>query len=193
MLRKGLIRLRREYNTRLVRLLTVSGSVFLVFAITGFLVDSFLPFAGWWNALRSGILIPLSLSMFILGYVLSIYLHRKKIEENPDWVPFRARFTLRWRRRIAAIAAAFLFVLVYGAGYSIFYTFVSSVFVAIAIALFAFIRPSREESLREELEIPDARDLKYDDRLAKVKAERERAKEEARRKSSRQKKDTEDD
>lgn len=195
MLRKGLIRLRREYNTRLSRLVIASGGAFLVFAVAGVLVDYFFPFAGWWNVLRSGILIPLSLSIFVLGYTLSIYLHRKRIEEDPAWVPFRSRFTLRWRRRMAAIAAAFLFVLVYGAGHSLFYTLVSSVFVSIAIALFAFIRPSREESLREELEIPDARDLRYDERLEKIKADREKAKAAARRKDqkNKSKKETEDD
>lgn len=196
MLRKGLIRLRKEYNTRLIRLIVTGGVVFLVCAVAGFLVDSYLPFTGWWNALRSAILIPLSLSIFVLGYTLSIHLHRKRVEEDPAWVPFRSRFTLRWRRRMAAIAAAFLFVLVYGAGYSIFYTLVSSVFVSMGIALFAFIRPSREESLREELEIPDARDLRYDERLAKVKAEREKAAAEGRKKTPKnrsKKKETNDD
>lgn len=188
MLRKGLIRLRREYNTRLPRFLLVVGGVLVLSVTAGFLVDSFLPFSGWWNALRSLILIPLSLSLFSLGYVYSIYKHNKKMENDPHWVPYRSRFTLLWRRRIAAIIAAVLFVLVYGSGFSIFYTLISSVFVALGIALFAFIRPNREESLREELSIPDARDLRYDEHVKKLQAERARAKaEKAQGKNSKEK------
>lgn len=173
MLRKALIRILSEYNTnlrRLIMLCAIVGGAGMVIAV---LLDSFTPFTGIWNVARSVVLIPLAVSLFVSGYTLGLYLHKQKISEDADWVPYRLRFSLTWRRRIAMIVAAILFVFMYATGFSPVYTTMASIFVACGIATLAFIRATREESVREELSIPDARDLRYNN--FREKAEKDRA------------------
>lgn len=170
--RKFLVRIRKEYNTEKKRLFIYSSIALIVSALLGVLVDAFLPFEGGWNILRSAVLVPTSVSIFILGYAISLDMHYKKIRDNPDWIPFRSRMSPTWRRRISAIVAAFAFIFVYANGYRIGYTFVSSLFVAAVIAIFAFMRTTREEANREEFDIPDVRDTHYETHRRKLAADR---------------------
>lgn len=190
MLRSTLIRIRREYNTNFKRLMQVAIGVFLLSLVAAFAIDYFLPFTGMWNVLRSLVLVPLAASIFALGYSYSIFLHRQRVATDPDWVPFRMRFSPRWRRNISAIIAAVIFVLIYGAGYSVAYTFLSSVFVALIFSLFVFMRSTHEEGVREKLGVPDTRDLQYDNYKKKLQEARAKAQAEKR---SKKKKDEEDD
>lgn len=189
MLRTILIRIRREYNTNLKRLLQVAIAVFLVAAVVGFVLDSTLPFTGLWNVLRSLVLIPLAASIFTLGYSYAIFLHRQRVATDPDWVPFRMRFSFKWRRNISAIIAAVIFVFIYGAGHSVAYTLISSIFVALIFALFAFMRSTHEENVLEKLGVPDTRDLQYDNYKKKLQEARAKAQENKRSK----KKDLDDE
>lgn len=187
--RKFLVRIRKEFNTNKGRLFGYSSGVLFAFIAFGIAADGLLPFNGLWNALRTLILIPTSVSAFVFGYAISLELHYRQIANDPDWKPFRLRFSPTWRRRISAIAAAFAIVFVYANGYRIGYTLVSSLFVAFAIAVFAFLRTTRDEAKREEFNIPDTRDTSYETHRRKLaadraEAQRRRAEEKKKRKTS---------
>lgn len=160
-MRKGLIRIRREYNTNRKNLFILFGGIFTVSLILSLVLDIFCSFTSVWNFIRSLILIPLSVSIFVLGYSASLYLHNNRMMEDPEWVPYRSRYSPKWRRYISMIIGSFLLVFMYANGYHVGYTLTASLFVAIIIALFAFMRLTRNEMLLEELEIPDARDIRY--------------------------------
>lgn len=173
--RKALVRIRKEYHTNAKRLFLMSSAIFFGSVIVGVLVDAFIPFTGGWNALRSIILVPTAASSFTLGYAISLMMHYRRVNDYPDWTPFRMRMSPSWRRRIGAIVAAFAFVFVYANGYRIGYTLISSLFVTIIIAIFAFIRTTQEEARREEFDIPDSRDTQYEAQRKKIAAARQEA------------------
>lgn len=187
--RKFLVKLRKEFNTNKGRLFGYSSGVLFAFTAFGIATDGLLPFNGLWNVLRTVILIPTAVSAFVFGYAISLELHYRRIANDPDWKPFRMRFSPTWRRRISAIAAAFAIVFVYANGYRIGYTLVSSLFVSVIIAIFAFLRTTRDEAKREEFNIPDTRDTNYETHRRKlaadrVAAQRRREEEKKKRKSS---------
>lgn len=162
MLRKALIWLRKEHKENLKNHLLLVGSITTFLIVSGLLIDYFLPFKGLYNVLRSIILVLQATGIFVLGYHYSLTLHYQKMEDpDIDWTPYRLRFSVSWRRKIAICIAALIFVFMYGLNYSIGYTLFSSLFVSILIALVLFIRPTKEEQLREELEIPDVRDIQF--------------------------------
>lgn len=177
--RKFLVRIQKEYHQNPRRLYLYSSIIVFGLVVISVLIDSFVPFGGWFTIIRSVLLVPLSISIFILGYSVAIFLHYSQMNQNPNWQAYRLRMSVRWRRRLAIVIGALLLVLVYGAGYSIFYTVFSSVFVACIIALCAFIRTTREERNLEEFNLPDSRDIKQDALIkkrqeARLKAETEK-------------------
>lgn len=171
--RKALVRIRREYNTNPRNLFLYSLIAVLIFSGLGVVADIFLPFEMWGNLVRSLILIPTSAAMFILSYAVSLFLHYGRTRGNPEWIPYRSRFSPSWRRRIALVIAAFLAVAMYANDFRVGYTAISAVIVTIAIALFAFIRTTKEEANREELGLPDSRDTRYEQQMKKLEQIRE--------------------
>jgi hypothetical protein len=174
-LRKTLIRIRKEYKADEKRFFSRVGAVAVLLLIISVLTDVFLPFHGVATILRAVIALFFSATIFIIGYGASIRLHEKKTEDE-EWVPYRLRFSVSWRRKLAIMAGSVLFVLIYATGETSVYTFLSSVYIAIGVGLVTFIRPTHKETLREELEIPDIRDVKYQDYMDHVKKARERLK-----------------
>lgn len=170
--RKFLIKIRAWDRDNRKKFYLTSAGILIVSIAAGILVDMYLPFNGWWNALRSLILIPTTISLFAIAYAMSLYLHYRKIATDSTWIPFRARTSPMWRRRIALIIGAVLFVIVYANGYGIGYTFSSSALVSAGLGLLAYIRTNREESVREQLEIPDARDVVYNEKFNEILKER---------------------
>jgi len=160
--RKSLVRIRKEYNTNKKNLFIYSSVISAFFIAVSFLVDAFVPFDNLWNILRTVILIPTSASLFVLFYSVGLIRHYSLLQNDPEWKPFRMRVSPSWRRRISAIVAAIGFIAVYANGYRIGYTLVSSLFVVLIIALFAYMRTTRDEAQREEFNIPDPRDTQYD-------------------------------
>lgn len=187
MLREVLIRIRKEFNTNTNRFFVITGATFAVSLIVSFLLDALTPFSGVAMVARSMLLIPLGGSIFALGYVVSLLLHRARVREDDTWIPFRLRFSPSWRRRISLIVGAFLVVVMYSSGFRIGYTLTAGTVVAIVIALFAFMRTTREEAARESMNIPDSRDIRYKRQMK----ERERVREE--RKEARRNKNKEEE
>lgn len=173
MLREGLIFLRRKYTAGAGSFQKLMLAVLAVSVVVSFVADLLLPFQGWANALRALIIIPLATSLFSLAYLYSMSLHDRRVADEEDWVPFRLRWSRTWRRRMAAVAGAFLFILVYASSYRPGYTLIAAGFCALAVALVAFIRPTRRELRMEELDIPDARDVLYDRKVKERTQERE--------------------
>jgi len=173
--RRFLVRIKKEYNTNRKNLFLFSTLASVLFILIGIAADLFIPFNSWGNLIRTLILIPTATSMFIWGYSIAIHNHYKKIETDPMWVPFRARLSPTWRRRTALIVGAVLVVGVYANSQSIGYTPISSLFTAIVIGLVAFIRTTREEARREEFDIPDERDIRYDQQMKKIEQARKEA------------------
>lgn len=173
--RKTLVRIKREYNTNRKRLFLYSVLATVLFILLGTVADLFLPFNSVSNLVRTLILIPTSISMFVLGYGLSLYGHYRQLENDPGWVPFRARLSPTWRRRTALIVGAFLVLGIYANEQSTGYTPISSLITAVVIGLLAFIRTTKEEAKREEFNLPDERDVRYDQQMKKINAAREEA------------------
>jgi hypothetical protein len=172
--RKALVRIRRYYETQRSKLFLISALVVAGSVGAGVAGDALLPFTTGWNLLRTVLLIPTAGSVFILGYAASLWLHHWQRGRNPDWVPLRARVSPTWRRRISAVVAALMFVLVAAVNYNVGYTLISSLFVAVVIALFAFMRTTREENQREAFGIPDIRDTRFEQERRKA-ADKRRA------------------
>lgn len=173
--RRFLVRIKREYNSNKKRLFLYSILASVLFVAMGLLADAFIPFNSWGNIIRTVILIPTTLSIFIAGYATSLHLHYKKIDSDPSWVPYRARLSPTWRRRTALIVGAFLLVGIYANSATIGYTPISSVFAAIVVSMIAFIRTTREEAQREEYDIPDERDVRYEQQMKRIEESRREA------------------
>lgn len=182
-LRKLLVRLRAEYNDNPRRLYTILGAAFLALALFTLLVDGLLPPQGYANLVRSVLLVPTAVATFSLVYSISIFFHLRRMEGEEGWLPYRARFSPAWRRRIALIGGAILLVLTQAVGPGLGYTLASSFVGAGVIALLAFVRTAKQESSREALGIPDSRDVLYDAQKRQI--ERDFALRQAQKKKSR--------
>ena len=169
------LRLKRQYHKSAARMFAVASVLSVIFAASAVSVDVFLPFGGWWTLLRTFLLIPLSMSLFVLGYTVALFLfyaqaEQAKVDHEEEYVSFRGRMSAAWRRRIAAIVAAVGILITYANGHSATYTFVSSCFVAVLLGLVLFIRLTAEESKLADAGIPDPRDLAYRVESAKIKS-----------------------
>ena len=193
LLRRFLITLRQRYRDDKRALFLLSGGATLLWGLVTLLVDALLPFSGLSNILRSILLVPTSLSIFALSYSVGLALHEQRESGETVWVPYRARFSPAWRRRIAVLVGAVLLVVAQSINPGLGYTFSSSILGAAVLALLAFIRTSTQEANREELGIPDARDVMYDAEKRRIEREqnaKRAAKAEARRNRVRGKKRT---
>lgn len=153
---KALIMLRRFYNENLKKTLIIAAIIAVVSVTAGVVVDIYLPFEPIPNLIRSFLLIPSGASLFTLAYMGSLKLHYGK---NEEWVPYRLRASMSWRRRIAAIVGAFLFVFAYASKDTVGYTFAYSMILVTILALIAYIRPTRKEASLAEFDLKDSRDV----------------------------------
>lgn len=173
--RELLIRLRAAYDDPSLRKSWIirAAIVFAVTFILGLVIDFTMPFTIVVNFLRTLLMVPSAIGLFVLLYFYSIRLHLYQVRQNADWRPYRTRFSPTWRRRIAAIVVAVLVVMLYGAGQGPGYTFVSTLFLVVVFALLAFIRTTKQEDSREKYDIPDPRDVRYRQTVKKLKKARE--------------------
>lgn len=155
--RRLLVRIRNEYIYNRTKLFAYSGAASALLALLTVGLDFILPWETWGMVIRTILLIPTAVAIFVLGYsgVLA-YCFFKAQDET--WTSLRARYSPTWRQRISMVIGAVLFVLIYAISMRPGYTLVSSVIVAIVIGLFVFMRKTSIEMNREELGIPDARD-----------------------------------
>jgi hypothetical protein len=160
--RKFLVRIRQEYRVSYKRFFLSSGAVALILILIGFAVDGYLPFNGVFNIMRSLLLIPSSFAIFTIAYGVGLFFHGIRINSNPEWIPYRSRWSPSWRRRFGAIFGAFLLVIIITSGRHTGYTFINSIVGAGIIAIVAFIRLTKVEEDRSNLGIPNVQDLQFD-------------------------------
>lgn len=172
-LRQFLVNIRSWYYNDTKRALTILFVILGVSTAAGILLDYLFDYAGWWNVLRSLMLIPTAGALFVLGYMLALYLGQWQTRRDPDWVPFRARFSPKRRTQIAVILGAVLLVVVYALGAQPGYTFLSSAVIASLIGVLTFVRRTEKEINRIQLGIPDPRDYDYDEAVRKRQAARD--------------------
>lgn len=164
MVHQILIKLREMYNTDVKKwsiVFAISSFCFFGIALT---VDHFLPMSGFlYNTLRMFVALFLAASIYSILYFISLKILDERLKD-PDntWIPYRMRFSVKWRRRIAIIIASFLFVIAYATTKNLFYTFVSSLIMTAGMALVAFIRPTSTEQKLMDMGVPDVRDLDMD-------------------------------
>lgn len=154
-----LTRLRKEYNTNPMRLLWWILGVIAATTLGGVLMDLFLPYGGWGNIARSIWLAPSSAALFALMYTVGLFLHNSKVRTDPNWVPYRARYSQRTRVQYSIIAGAVMFVTVYATGYRVGFTFMSSLIAALLICCVVFCRSTRQERYDQANGVQDARDI----------------------------------
>lgn len=183
--RKFLIWIRDKQRADAKNLYFYCVAGFLAFGIISLLVDSFVPWDGWWTLIRSALLVPLTMFGFVGLYALSLDLsERKQLEtqgREDQWVPFRLRYSPKWRRNISLIIGAVVVVIAYASEQFVGYTLASSLIAILALALIAFCRLTRTENKRAELKIFDPRDSMFEERMKQYEREKKRIEEEAKR------------
>jgi len=163
--RKALIWIRNQYYANRSQLLILSAAGVILTAALGFLADFLLPWDQWAIFVRAIVAIPASLALFILLYsaTLAYVTYRSRTVEN--YRTWRVRLSPTMRQRVSAVIGAVLFVLMFAVTMQPGYTFVSSLIIALIIGLFAFMRRTSTEISRDDIGLPDARDVALDSHM----------------------------
>lgn len=181
-LRKFLIWIRDKHRQDPKNLYFYCTVGFLVFAIISVVVDTYVPWDGWWMMVRSAMLFPLIGFGFVGFYSLSLDLNVRKQkaarENEENWVPYRLRYSPKWRRNVSLIIGALMLVVMYAADYFVGYTIFASVLAIIAVGMVAFCRLTRAENRRAEQKVPDPRDSMFEERMKQYERAKKRAEEE---------------
>ena len=187
--RKGLIYLRKQYNTNLLKAVAIIVTAILVTVCLGLVADTFLPlssFMNWAIVVKTFIAVPTAVSIFSLAYMVSLFFHNSKVNSDPSWVPYRSMYSPKQRIYLVGIVGALAFVFNYGWRTS---TLAASLVIAVLIACLVFLRLDRTEQQNFDTGVVDIRDIeaqkkiKENQRLRARKArDKERKKRERRRK-----------
>lgn len=177
--REWLVHIKKKTNLEPQKFYQMNGTVVLVLLVASLFVDMLTPFEEWWNVLRSVLLIGMAFFGFNIAYGISLFLSSRMMRTREDWIPFRSRFSPRWRIYYSLMIASVpvLFATVFGT--FIGYTAFSTVLVITGIGLLAFIRKTRAEQKRTQYGIPDPRDVLIDQRVEEQQREREERRERA--------------
>lgn len=170
--RKYLVEIRGKWKTDAKKLYLQCLIGFLVTAAITLALDIWTPFESYWMIFRSLLLIPLAFFAFSAFYALAVDVGNRKLINDSEWVPYRARWSPKWRRNLSFIMGAFIIVLVYALEPFPGYTILSSFVVTSVIGMVAFCRMTRNESKRTDLGIPDPRDTHFEKRLEQQRKER---------------------
>lgn len=134
------------------------------------LADFIMPMKGTgWNIIRSFIAMGAGIFDFMLAYTLAVYQSvanenhyddNVPIDEVVDpYMPFRLRFSVKQRRRQSYPFIAVLVVIAIASAYSHLYTLLGGVVVAGVFAIVSYIRPTPDELILIENDMPDTRDI----------------------------------
>lgn len=163
--RKGLIYLRKQYNTNLVKAALVIVVAVLVTVCLGLFADAFLPlssFMNWAIVVKTFVAVPTAVSIFSLAYMVSLFFHNSKVNSDPSWVPYRSRYSPKQRLYLVGIVGALAFVFNYGWRTS---TLAASLVIAVLIACLAFLRLDRDEQRNFDTGVVDIRDIEAQKRI----------------------------
>lgn len=187
--RKGLIYLRKQYNTNLVKAALVIVSAVLVTVCLGLVADALLPlssFMNWAIVVKTFIAVPTAVSIFSLAYMVSLFFHNSKVNSDPSWVPYRSRYSPKQRLYLVGIVGALAFVFNYGWRTS---TLAASLVIAVLIACLVFLRLDRTEQQNFDTGVVDIRDIEAQKRIREnQKARARKARDKERKKRERRRK-----
>ena len=187
--RKGLIYLRKQYNTNLLKAALVIVFAVLVTVCLGLVADAFLPlssFMNWAIVVKTFIAVPAAVSIFSLAYMVSLFFHNSKVNSDPSWVPYRSRYSPKQRLYLVGIVGALAFVFNYGWRTS---TLAASIVIAVIIACLAFLRLDRTEQQNFDTGVVDIRDIEAQKRIKEnQKARARKARDKERKKRERRRK-----
>lgn len=187
--RKGLIYLRKQYNTNLVKAALVIVSAVLATVCLGLVADAFLPlssFMNWAIVVKTFIAVPTAVSIFSLAYMVSLFFHNSKVNSDPSWVPYRSRYSPKQRLYLVGIVGALAFVFNYGWRTS---TLAASLVIAVLIACLVFLRLDRTEQQNFDTGVVDIRDIEAQKRIREnQKARARKARDKERKKRERRRK-----
>ena len=187
--RKGLIYLRKQYNTNLVKAALVIVSAVQVTVCLGLVADAFLPissFMNWAIVVKTFIAVPTAVSIFSLAYMVSLFFHNSKVNSDPSWVPYRSRYSPKQRLYLVGIVGALAFVFNYGWRTS---TLAASLVIAVLIACLVFLRLDRTEQQNFDTGVVDIRDIEAQKRIREnQKARARKARDKERKKRERRRK-----
>lgn len=187
--RKGLIYLRKQYNTNLVKAALVIVAAVLVTVCLGLVADAFLPlssFMNWAIVVKTFVAVPTAVSIFSLAYMVSLFFHNSKVNSDPSWVPYRSRYSPKQRLYLVGIVGALAFVFNYGWRTS---TLAASLVIAVLIACLAFLRLDRTEQQNFDTGVVDIRDIEAQKRIREnQKARARKARDKERKKRERRRK-----
>ena len=187
--RKGLIYLRKQYNTNLVKAALVIVSAVQVTVCLGLVADTFLPlssFMNWAIVVKTFIAVPTAVSIFSLAYMVSLFFHNSKVNSDPSWVPYRSRYSPKQRLYLVGIVVALAFVFNYGWRTS---TLAASLVIAVLIACLVFLRLDRTEQQNFDTGVVDIRDIEAQKRIREnQKARARKARDKERKKRERRRK-----
>ena len=187
--RKGLIYLRKQYNTNLVKAALVIVAAVLVTVCLGLVADVFLPlssFMNWAIVVKTFIAVPTAVSIFSLAYMVSLFFHNSKVNSDPSWVPYRSRYSPKQRLYLLGIVGALAFVFNYGWRTS---TLAASLVIAVLIACLVFLRLDRTEQQNFDTGVVDIRDIEAQKRIREnQKARARKARDKERKKRERRRK-----
>lgn len=173
-LRKFLLWIRDKKNENASKLYLQSGLVFVLVSALSVGIDILLPFEDYWIFVRSAFLIPIGLAAFVFVYAFALQRGEALLRSHTDHIPYRLRWSSKWRRNLSLIVAAFMAVLVYAIDYFVGYTIMASLVVTAVVGMLAFCRLTQREAHRLEMDIPDPRDTQFEARIERKRAENAR-------------------
>lgn len=178
-IRKYLIYLRKQENKDNMKPAFAVRLVIIVLIgiIVGVLVDIFLPFMFFTNALRGIISLATGVSAASFVYLMEIKYKDKKMNEDRFYLPIRKRFSYRQRFNISVILGFIIVIFVlFVIKENFAYTLQSSIAIMLIFILIIFTRRYRDEFLKDIYEIPDTRDLEFMNKKKNVKPPKKKRK-----------------
>lgn len=163
--RKVLVWIHNQYLDHTKDLFLYSGIAFILMAAISLLADFLLTWEQWAILVRSALVIPTAISVFILSYGAVLLYVDFKTSRQPEYRTWRMRLSPTMRVRVAALIGAVLFVLMFAVAQRPGYTLAASFIVAAVAGLFAFIRKTSKELTRATIGLPDARDAALDSHM----------------------------
>ena len=160
-----LLEIRRRYNADRKKFYRITGIITAIGIVLGLLADMFVPWTLWGYCVRMAAMLITVVPGFALAYGVSLDLHQAQVRNNPQWVPYRMRFSVKVRRYIAIIIAAILLVIGTNPARGVGYTLMSSVIVCLLAAVVSFASIMTKERELQMLDIQDPRDRKLDQSL----------------------------
>lgn len=172
------LKIRQIYYRKLNQSLRVPFYILGASVVIGIAMDILLPFTNWFNYLRFIPAMGTGSSLFFLVYMYD-HINREKSRAVDPEVPvtLKEKYPPNFRKLLGITGLAIVSVVFLGNGYSPAYTNVSGILMASTLFLFSFMLKTEIEIEREEMGIPDPRDVvirkKIEEAKAKAKGEEE--------------------